>query len=227
VNAHNWRLSPSDFAFLWEECRRCFYLKVVGDFQRPRPIMPRIFTVIDSRMKSFYSGRRTESIAPGLPPGTVEFGEQWVESRPISLPGHASACFIKGKFDTVVSFDDGTYGVVDFKTSEAKAGHVPLYARQLHAYALALENAAEGKFSVSPVTRLGLLVYEPSSYSQTPEGVAALTGRMSWVEIPRDDDRFFGFLSEVLTVLEMPSPPPGSPSCEWCRFREASRRTGL
>ena len=30
-----WKLSPSDFAFLWQECKRCFYLKNVTGFQRP------------------------------------------------------------------------------------------------------------------------------------------------------------------------------------------------
>ena len=49
--ATRWRLSPSDFAFLWEECKRCFYLKVVKEFYRPRSLMPKIFNVIDAQMK--------------------------------------------------------------------------------------------------------------------------------------------------------------------------------
>ena len=55
---HNWKLSPSDFAFLWEECRRCFYLKVVSDFKRPSTPMPKIFTTIDQLMKQRFAGRR-------------------------------------------------------------------------------------------------------------------------------------------------------------------------
>jgi hypothetical protein len=227
MNAHNWKLSPSDFAFLWEECKRCFYLKIVSGFQRPRPIMPKIFTIIDSRMKSFYSGKRTEDIVTGMPPGTVEHGEKWVQSQPLNVPDRLSSCFIKGKFDTVVRFDDGTYGVIDFKTSERKAEHVPLYGRQLHAYAQALENSAPGKFSLAPITKLGLLVYEPKSYSQATDGEASLSGGLSWIEIPRKDDKFMEFLSEVLSVLEMPEPPGGSPTCEWCQYRDTSRRTKL
>jgi hypothetical protein len=38
----NWTLSPSDFAFLWEECKRCFYLKIVSGFRRPGGPMPKI-----------------------------------------------------------------------------------------------------------------------------------------------------------------------------------------
>ena len=157
-----WKLSPSDFAFLWEECKRCFYLKVVCQFARPRSPMPKIFTQIDLLMKQYFSGKSTTDIAPTLPPGVVGFGEQWVESQPISLPDHTSTCFIRGKFDTVVRFEDGSYGVIDFKTSESRSEHVPLYSRQLHAYAYALENAAPGKLQLSPVSRLGLLCVEPS-----------------------------------------------------------------
>lgn len=227
MNAHNWKLNPSDFAFLWEECKRCFYLKVVKGFPRPRPIMPKIFNIIDSQMKSFYSGKRSEDIISGMPPGTVEYGEKWVESKPIQLSNRSSTCFIRGKFDTVVRFDDGTYGIIDFKTSERKAEHIPLYGRQLHAYAHALENPAPGKFLLSPITKLGLLVYEPSSYSQNDGADAFLKGSLSWIEIPREDNKFMEFLSEVLSILEMPEPPGGVPSCEWCQYRDTSKRTKL
>jgi hypothetical protein len=222
----NWKLSPSDFAFLWEECKRCFYLKVVAGFGRPRGAMPRIFTVIDSRMKDFYAGMRTERMSPGLPPGVVEHGEKWVECRPISIAGRESTCYVKGKFDTVVRFDDGSYGVIDFKTSEQKPDSLRKYARQLHAYARALEDPAPGKLALSPVSRLGLLVFEPAVYAQTGTAVD-LSGSVAWVEIPRDDGGFMTFLGRVLDLLDQPEPPPANPKCEWCRYRETSRRSGL
>jgi len=222
-----WKLSPSDFAFLWEECKRCFYLKVARGFTRPRPIMPKIFTLIDGQMKSYFSGRRTESINPKLPKGVVQLGEKWVQSKPISVPTRASTCFIRGKFDTVVQFDDGSYGVIDFKTSHTKSEHMPLYSRQLHAYALALENAAEGKLSLSPISKLGLLVYEPSKFSGTEEAGLSLEGSLAWIEIRRDDSGFRDFLGEVLSVLESPSPPERASKCEWCKFRDTVRKIDL
>ena len=130
---NNWKLSPSDFAFLYEECKRCFYLKLARDYQRPRGPFPKIFTIIDGLMKDFCEGKRSEEISPELPPGVVMHGEKWVESEPIELPGRTSTCFVRGKFDTVVEFDDGSYGVIDFKTTQTKREHVSLYGRQLHA----------------------------------------------------------------------------------------------
>jgi hypothetical protein len=227
MKSHCWKLSPSDFAFLWEECKRCFYLKVVTGFLQPRPPMPKIFNLIDAKMKSCYANKRKQSIVPNLPPGVVEYGENWVESQAILLPNETATCFIRGRLDTVMKFDDGTYGVIDFKTSTRKAEHVSLYARQLHAYCYALEHPAPGNLGLSPVSRLGLLVFEPSSYVHSHGQEASLSGGLSWVEIPRDDQGFLDYLAEVLAVLEQPQAPGGSPSCEWCQYRDASRRTGL
>ncbi len=222
-----WKLSPSDFAFLWEECKRCFYLKVVRGFDRPRGIMPKIFTMIDREMKTYFGGKSTAEFAPGLPPGMVSHSDEWVESEAIPFRGPTSRCFLRGKLDTVIRFESGEYAVIDFKTSETKAEHVPLYGRQLHAYAYALEHPAREKLSLNPVTRLGLLVFEPDAFARGQKSKAALSGGLTWVEIKRNDREFLDFLGEVLSVLNLPEPPEASPSCEWCAYRERSRRNGL
>jgi hypothetical protein len=216
----DWKLSPSDFAFFWEECKCCFYLKVARQFLRPRPIMPKIFTLIDSKMKDFYSGKRTEEIAIGAPRGVVIHGEKWVESQPIRIEGRSTTCHIRGKFDTIARFDDGTYGVIDFKTSQRNAEHISLYSRQLHAYAFALESPTPGNFGASPITQLGLLVFEPEKYAQSKTGCVGLAGRLSWISVPRDDAAFKHFLGDVLDLLEAPNPPPPNPTCDWCNYRQ-------
>ncbi|MDP7372166.1 MAG: PD-(D/E)XK nuclease family protein, partial [Nitrospinota bacterium] len=140
--------------------------------------------------------------------------------------GRDSTCFVRGKFDTVVKFDDGTYGVIDFKTSKTKSEHVSLYGRQLHAYAYSLENAAPGNFALRPISRLGLLVFDPNSFRNHPQSEVSLDGGLHWLEIPLDERSFIRFLAGVLEVLDQPSPPPPSRSCECCKYREASRKTG-
>ncbi|HEV2489164.1 MAG TPA: PD-(D/E)XK nuclease family protein [Candidatus Acidoferrales bacterium] len=216
-------LNPSDFAFLWEECKRCFYLKVRENFRRPATPMAKIFTVIDGEMKKYFDGKRTEKMMPFLPPGIVDGDVSWVQSKPIEVPKHRATCVIRGKIDTLVRFDDNSFGVIDFKTSSRCAEHVQLYGRQLHAYATALEQAAAGHASLSPIRSLGLLVYEPQKFAQVAASAAALTGGMSWIPIERDDKKFFTFLGEILDVLERPEPPRAE-ACEWCQYREASRR---
>jgi hypothetical protein len=224
--ARNWKLSPSDFAFLWEECKRCFYLKGVAGFRRPRSILPKIFAIIDSEMKEALANRHTSEIDVSLPAGVLEYGDRWVESRAIIVPGFPSTCFIRGRLDGVIRFEDGSYGVVDFKTAQAKDEHILLYSRQLHAYAWALENPSDGALCLKPISRLGLLVFEPNKFARH-NGTCMLSGGLEWIEIPRDDAGFLQFLGEVLQVLEQPEAPVGNPSCSWCGYRDASRRTGL
>lgn len=221
----NFKLSPSDFAFLWEFCKRCFYLKVARDFKRPRSILPKIFITIDSKMNKCFDGVRTEKIADGVPSGSIKYGQKWVQSAPISIPGVVSTCYIRGRFDTVIELDDGTFAVVDFKTSSSKGSHLNLYSRQLHAYSYALENPAQDKFSLSPITKLGLLVFEPTDFFNKESNTASLEGKMKWIEIERNDSKFIDFLAEVVSLLENPSPPDSSPSCDWCQYRKDSRKT--
>jgi hypothetical protein len=213
------KLSPSDFTFLWEQCKRCFYLKVVGQIRRPSTPMPKIFTRIDLAMKGWFAGRRTEEVIPSLPPGVLEYSEKWVQSQPLSIPGANTPCFLRGKFDTVIHFDDGRFAVVDFKTSDRNESHIPLYARQLHSYAIALEQAAAGRLCLKPISHLGLLVFEPDAFVQEGGERCLLKGALTWLEINRDDQAFLKFLVDVLDVLDQPTPPEADAQCEWCHYR--------
>lgn len=225
--ASNWKLSPSDFAFLWRECRRCFYLKVVHGFNRPMSPMPAVFNKIDSIMKRYFAGKPTSEIAPELPAGTVAFGEKQVESAPIHSMGSKSTCFIRGRFDCVVRFDDGSYGVIDFKTTSATSRHLSVYKWQLHSYAYALENPAPAKLNLAPVSRLGLLCVEPVDMLGLGEGGFAYKARPAWIDCPRNDEAFMEFIGEVLDVLDRSEPPQGSPTCGWCQYRDEARRNLL
>ena len=222
-----YKLSPSHLTFLWDDCPRCFYLKVVRGLDRPWSGLPRIFNQIDGLMTGYFQGRSTAEISPELPEGEIRHSQKWVTSVEIALPGHDSRCYISGRFDTVVAFSDGSYGVVDYKTSTPKPGHEDFYSRQLHAYAYALEHAAAGRFSLGPVSRLGLLVFEPSAMERAEDGRLAYLGEITWLECPKDDDQFLGFLDRVLSVLEKPGGPPAAASCAWCRYRDEARRSGL
>jgi len=222
---NSFKLSPSDLTFLWDECPRCFYLKVVMGINRPPVAFPKIFSRIDLLMKRLFQDKNTGDLTPELPPGRVLFGERWVESLPITL-GADRPVFLRGKFDTVVSFDDGSYGVADFKTSEPSPKHVPFYSRQLHAYAYALEHPAPGKLSLEPITRLGLLTVEPIDITRDEHRRIAYVGDVTWLEVPKDEDAFLSFLSQITRVLSQPEPPPSSEGCGFCQYRADARTYG-
>ena len=136
---------------------------------------------------------------------------KWVTSMPYHGNDHANSCFVSGIFDTLVKFEDGTFGIVDFKTTMPADHHVEFYGRQLHAYAYALENAAPGKLSFAPISQMGLLCFNPVDMSEEEGSHLNLNGPAIWVDVPVNKKGFEQFLEEVLTLLELPEPPEPSP----------------
>ena len=221
------KLSPSELTFLWDECPRCFYLKHIHGINRPSAPFPAVFGAIDRLMKAQFAGHPASELDPSLPTGTVSVNEKWLESLPFSLPGHDTSLFIRGKLDALIDFEDGSYGIVDFKTSEPKKEHIPFYSRQLHAYAYALEHPAPGRLAFSPISRLGLYVEAPYATLVSGTSQISFDFRSTWMEVPVDRDYFIGFLDQVLALLELPEPPPAGEHCEYCRYRQHARQHGM
>ncbi len=214
----NYKLSPSDLTFSYEGCKRCFYLKMVEGIAQPSMPLPSIFSKIAGLLKNHYDGKPTSELHKDLSPGIVSHGEKWVRSQTIKLPNHEATCYINGRFDIVISFDDGTYGVIDFKTSNPSKDSARMYSRQLHAYAYALEHPAPGKLSLSPVTKLGLLYFYPDNINQQSIERLNYGAEIVWVEVEKDEQGFMSFIDEVLNVLELPEAPEHSPNCQWCSY---------
>lgn len=214
-----YKLSPSDLTFAWDGCKHCFYLKVKHKIAYGG-IFPSIFGKMANLTSEFYQGKPTHEISALLPWGIVKWRERYVKSAPITVLGATSQCYIYGRFDAVIEFEDGSYGIVDYKTSDAKEEHAAFYSRQLSAYAYSLENPAPKALGLAPVSRLGLFVITPDRYERTPSGEMIFTNRTTWMDVPRDDQAFLSLLGEVLAVLDEPRPPEPSPDCELCNYRK-------
>jgi len=215
------KLSPSDFAFLWNECKRCFYLKIAKNIRRPSTPMPTIFVKIDSIMKDYFENRCTTEFDKSLPKGKVEFGDRWIQSKVFDHKETGNKFFIKGKTDTVVSFEDGSYGIIDFKTSKIKPENVEKYSRQLHAYSVALEKPEVGKPFLKPIRTLGLLVVEPMSMFGDENG-CSFKNSMSWQPIQKNYTGFKKFVDEMMSVLSLEEAPESDQKCQWCKYSKHS-----
>lgn len=223
-----YKLSPSMLTFLWDECPRCFYLQVVLGILRPPAAFPKVFSRIDSLMKGLFANQPSSKISAELPPGKVAMQGKWVTSEPLRIPGIEASCYIRGAFDSVVAFDDGSYAVIDFKTSQPNPDHVEFYGRQLHAYAYALEHPAAKAIGLHPVERLGLLYLDPVDIDHSQESRRIIYGgEVTWVEIPLVMDQFIDFMKGVLSVLSLKEPPPAAEGCVFCAYREEARKHGL
>jgi hypothetical protein len=211
-------ISPSDLTYTWDGCKRCFYLKVKKNILYRGPF-PGMFGRMGNLTSNYYLNKPAREISPTLPAGIVKYREKWVKSSPIDFPGTSSQCVLRGRFDAAIAFEDGTYGIIDYKTSDATEEQAAFYSRQLSAYAYALENPAAGALCLSPITRLGLFIITPSRFEQTTIGEMAFVTGTTWMEVPRDDETFLALLREVVALLDEPDPPPAGEDCGLCNYR--------
>ena len=172
-------------------------------------------------MKRCFAASEWHRFGPSQPRFKIEHDEKMVRSAPISLPGHSIAVAIKGRYDSIVLFENGQRAVCDFKTAPVKPEFLDKYGTQLHAYAYALENPAPTSLQPGKIHRLGLAVFEPRSFAYDGYDCAQLSGEMRWLEVPRNDTAFFCFIDEVMTLLESPMPKP-SAHCSYCKYRMVS-----
>ena len=219
------KLAPSDLTFLWDDCKRCFYLKVRRRIRRPRMPFPSVFSTYHELLQGYAEGQCPSALTGALPPGEVESGERWVQSAPLTVPDRPERFFIRGRVDQLACFRDGTYGLIDYKTTDRSAANADKYARQLHAYAWALERPVCPAERCAPVSRMGLLCLHPAEVKALhadDELVARLRPR--WVEIERDDDAFAAFLAKALAVLAREEAPPPAEECSCCQYHRRMQR---
>lgn len=206
-----YKLSPSDFAYLYEECKLCYFLKVKHEIKHPQMPFPGVFSTINTKLQTPLVGKNLKSISNSLPQGLVESQEGFVESK--KIPG--TNVFIKGKYDLLVKKKDGTYILVDLKISKPNEDKIDKYKTQLSAYKFALENPAFGK--PIKITELALLIFYPDNVEFKKDSVKFEFPPI-WMNIPIDDKAFLKFADEVENLLSGPPPDEGE-NCGWCKYR--------
>jgi CRISPR/Cas system-associated exonuclease Cas4 (RecB family) len=204
------KLSPSDIAYLYEECKHCFYLKVRKGVPRPFTPFPAVFSALNTRIQGQLIGKNLQSISKDLPDCTVEMQEGFVESTTIP----ETSCYIKGKYDLLCKNPDGTYTIVDLKISQPNEEKIEKYKTQLYSYKFALENPVRN--TPIKVSKMGLLILYPDSVDIEKETVKANFPPV-WMEIPEDEKLFFNFIKEVDTLLKGPIPDI-TPECGFCEY---------
>lgn len=211
-----YKLSPSDFAYLYEECKHCYYLKVRRGISRPQGIFPAIFGAINTRLQGNMVGHNLQELSPSLPSGIVESQEKYVQSEKI-IGTHV---YISGKYDLLVRQPDDSYMFIDLKLSAPRDEKITKYQSQLWAYAYAFAHPEKGE--PKQVTRTGLLVFYPDKVTFS-EGSASLTFPPTWLEVPLDQDGFIQFIREINDLLEGPTPPENQ-NCSWCQYRHLGEK---
>jgi hypothetical protein len=214
-----YKLSPSDFKYLWEDCKHCYYQKVKLGVAPHSGAFPAIFTYMNKLLQDSVIGENLQDIHPDLPSGIVDFQEGFLKSQPIT---GADDCYISGRFDVLIRLDDGTYSVIDFKITNPDEDQIRKFSSQLHAYKYALENPAPstGKQPVK-ISKMGLISVSPESIKHV-DGKLMFTATPKWHPIKEDMDGFLKLVKEVSTILNGELPLE-SATCKLCLYRRSFR----
>ena len=122
--------------------------------------------------------------------------------------------------------DDGSFAVVDFKTSALTHEGALSYSSQLHAYKYALENNKEDKPRLSPVTKLGIISFVPDidlSMKKLKDDIFSIEHKASWFEVPIDDKWFMGYIEKIIKLVADDNTPETKPNCKACDYREKGK----
>ena len=206
------KLSPSDFKYLYEDCKHCYWQKVKNGIALPSIGMPGVFSKMNSLLQNAIIGMDLREINKNLPAGKIEVKEGFLKSKPIPT---TNDCYISGRFDIASKLEDGTYAVIDFKITDPTEDKIQKFFAQLHAYKFALENPTFG--APKMVSKMGVIAINPEEISFPGENVI-FKAKPLWFEINEDMDRFYAFISEISKLLNGPVPEE-SKNCKWCQYR--------
>ena len=209
-----YKLSPSDFKYLWEDCKHCYYQKVKLGVLPHSGAFPAIFTRLNGLLQNSVMGLNLKDIHPELPSGIVDIQEGFLKSIPI--PG-AEDCYISGRFDILSKLDDGTYSVIDFKITNPDEDQIRKFSSQLHAYKFALENPTNGSKPVK-ISKMGIVSVSPDNIEHVG-GKLVFSASPKWHPIEEDMDNFLNLMKEISTVLNGPLPAE-SETCTLCLYRK-------
>ncbi len=207
-----YKLSPSDFKYLWEDCKHCYYQKIKLGILPPYGAFPAIFGRMNTLLQNSVMGLNLQDIHADLPSGIVSVQEGFLRSAPV--PG-AEDCYISGRFDILSQLDDGTYSVIDFKITSPNEDQIKKFATQLHAYKFALENPADGKAALK-ISKMGLISVTPDNIEHT-NGNLVFTASPIWHPIEDDMNSFYSLIGEISALLNGDIPESDS-NCTYCNY---------
>lgn len=205
-----YKLSPSDFAYLWNDCKHCYYQKVKNGISHSG-IFPSMFGRINKLLQDSIMGMNLSDIHPDLPSGIIEIQEGYMRSVAIN----GTNCYLSGRFDILSKLDDGTYAIIDFKITTPDEEKISKYASQLHAYKFALENPENGE--PIKISKMGVVSINPEEMKLV-DGKVIFTTTPKYHPVKEDMASLHKLIEEISTLLNGDL-PAASETCSLCIYR--------
>lgn len=212
-------ISPSDLTFSWNDCKRCFWLKYRFGIVASG-MMPGLVTSLSSRQEKWYKDKTSHDFSATLPAGVVDSTGLKVQSSPIKVDGEESPLSLIGKYDFLLRYEHGTYGIIDTKIVGKNNGKGDFYWPQLAAYDYILANPASGE--PRKVETLGLMVWAVGEVAYDGSTDPSISFPTAYEPVEREPDRFVSFIEGVARLLLGDMPKSGA-RCGNCAYVSAMK----
>ena len=210
--------SPSEFAFGFENCKRCFYDKKVNGIEL-KTFFPAMFSKFDSMQKNYYHSKSSKVISDELEEGEIISNYNKMLNSQILHDLKERPFTMSGKIDAYIKHKD-TFTIVDFKTTMINENKIGTYATQLQSYALIMEKPREGSLKLTPIIGLGIFCFDPSNISKANDKNCNIHMNTKWFDIPRDDGNLIKYITKIQDVLYSKEIPESGTNCGICNFRK-------
>ena len=207
--------SPSEFAFGYSGCKRCYYDLKVNNI-RINLGFPTIFSKIDSIQKKFYHNKPSKYLNSNkVADGVIKTDYAKLHKSEVLYDKKDRAFQLRGKIDAYIDHTN-FFSIIDFKVTNINEKKSLTYMTQLNSYAIMFEKPFQNYLRLNPVKNLGIFCFEPHNLKL--EITPVLEMSTQYFEIKRNDDLYFKFITDVIDFLEGDIPSLNS-DCSLCNLK--------
>tara|TARA_Y100001958_G_C21215459_1_gene540881 strand:+ start:358 stop:1017 length:660 start_codon:yes stop_codon:yes gene_type:complete len=208
--------SPSEFAFGYSGCKRCYYDLKVKDI-RINTGFPSIFSRMDSLQKKYYHNKSSAIFnSNSIPKGVIKTDYSKLQTSRILTDNKNRNFQLRGKIDAYIDHED-FFSIIDFKVTNLSEKKIDTYRTQLNSYALMFENPNDKSLKLFPIKKLGIFCFEPNDLIEVGFK-PSFEMTTKFYEIKRDDKFFFNFITDIIDFLEGEI-PQFSDNCSLCYLK--------
>ncbi len=207
--------SPSEFAFGYAGCKRCYYDQKVNNIKVSLPF-PSVFSKLDILQKNFYHDKSSDLLGGKIASGVIKTDYSRTQKSKILQDNKGRKFQLKGRIDAYVKHKD-SFSIIDFKVTDIDEKKIDTYATQLLAYAIMFDQPDEGFLKLNPIKDLGIFCFEPDTMVNH-QNVPNFKMKTQFYLIERDDKKMFEFITTVIDMLEGKN-PTSKEKCSICKVR--------
>ena len=216
-------LAPSELDYKAKKCHRCFYLEKNKKIAT-KAFPPPVFSRFDVVQQAYYKDKNTSDLTKELPEGRI-MNKDELPGRVVSetLKDNKGRNFILGgRPDIVIKFDQGGYGIIDFKTTKISEDKSENYKHQLEAYAQIFSKPGATKSKktplLNPITHMGILQFDPSDIQSHNETSCDMRMNISFSPLKRNEKDFFKNITQIIDIINQSDVPDFTEDCNDCQF---------